>query len=356
MSQPWMIYGAYGYTGELIAREAVSRGLSPVLGGRNEQKLAMLAGELGLEYRAFGLESAAAVRRGLDGIALLLHCAGPFSATARPMMEACIRDGVHYLDITGEIAVFELAHELGPRARQAGVLLCPGVGFDVVPTDCLAATLKDALPDACRLALGFDTRGGLSPGTARSSVEGLAQGGRIRREGRLVPVPLAWRTRRIDFGDGEKLAMTIPWGDVSTAWYTTGIPDIEVYIPGSPKLVARLKRVNWVRPLLGLGMIQSWLKQRVDKTVRGPGAEQRARSPTFVWGEAANAAGERVVGRIKVANGYEVTVHAALGIAERVLGMERVAGHLTPSQLVGRDFAEMLPGSTSMELERQGAR
>ena len=351
MSRPWMIYGANGYTGELIAREATRRGLAPVLAGRSEEKIAPLADELGLEHRCFELGDSAAVREGIADMALVLHCAGPFSATARPMMEACIASRAHYLDITGEIAVFELAHALDEQARKAGVLLCPGVGFDVVPTDCLAAALKAALPDATRLALGFDSRGGMSPGTARTSVEGLAQGGKVRREGRLITVPLAWRTRRIDFGDGEKLAMTIPWGDVSTAWHSTGIHDIEVYLPASPKLVARLKRLNWVRPLLGLGPVQSWLKGRVGKTVRGPQAAQRASTPTFVWGEAGNTAGDVVTGRIKVANGYDVTVHAALGIAERVLAMHRVAGHLTPSQLVGRDFIEQLPGSGEIFIE-----
>ena len=355
MSKPWMIYGANGYTGELIAREAVRRGLSPMLAGRSEEKIAALAAELGLEHRRFSLENGAELRQGLAGMALVLHCAGPFSATARPMMEACIQQGVHYLDITGEIAVFELAHRLGEEARQARVLLCPGVGFDVVPTDCLAMALKEALPDATRLALGFDSRGGMSPGTARTSVEGLAQGGRIRREGRLVPVPLAWRTRRIDFGDGEKLAMTIPWGDVSTAWYSTSTQDIEVYLPASPKLVARLKRMNWIRPLLGLGPVQSWLKRRIGKSVQGPGEEQRAHTPTFVWGEASNPKGRVVTGRIKVANGYDVTVHASLGIAERVLGMQWVAGHLTPSQLMGQEFIEQLPGSTSIRIEDTGA-
>jgi short subunit dehydrogenase-like uncharacterized protein len=350
-----MIYGANGYTGELIAREAARRGLKPMLAGRNELKIAPLARELGLDYRGFDLADAATVRAGIAGMALVLHCAGPFSATARPMMEACIAAGAHYLDITGEIAVFELAHALDAQAREAGVLLCPGVGFDVVPTDCLAAALKAALPDASSLALGFDTRGGMSPGTARTSVEGLAQGGRIRRNGRLETVPLAWRTRRIDFGDGEKLAMTIPWGDVSTAWHTTGIPDIEVYIPASPKLVARLKRMNWIRPVLGLGPVQSWLKGRIGKTVRGPREEQRARTPTHVWGEAANAAGRVVTGRVKVANGYDVTVHAALGIAAHVLGSAPVAGHLTPSQLVGRDFVEHLPGSGAIRIEYRGA-
>jgi short subunit dehydrogenase-like uncharacterized protein len=354
MNRGWMIYGAYGYTGELIAREAVRRGLKPVLAGRSEDKLAALADELGLEYRCFGLEKAAAVREGLSGTALVLHCAGPFSTTAGPMIEACIATGTHYLDITGEIAVFELAHERHERARQAGVLLCPGVGFDVVPTDCLAVALKEALPDALRLALGFDSRGGMSPGTARTSLEGLAQGGRIRREGRLVPVPLAWRTRRIDFGDGEKLAMTIPWGDVSTAWRSTGIPDIEVYLPASPRLVSRLKRLNWIRPLLGLGPVQSWLKGRIRRTVHGPDSAQRERTPTFVWGEVDNAAGEKVTGRIRVANGYDVTVHAALSIAERVLELQRVSGHLTPAQLMGVKFVESLPGSSPMYIERDG--
>ena len=355
MSRAWMIYGANGYTGELIAREAARRGLAPVLAGRTAGKIAPLAQELGLEQRSFDLDDPAAVRAGISGMALVLHCAGPFSATARPMIEACLDSGAHYLDITGEIAVFELAHSLDARARHAGVLLCPGVGFDVVPTDCLAATLKHALPDATRLALGFDSRGGMSPGTARTSVEGLAKGGQIRREGRLVTVPLAWRTRRIDFGDGEKLAMTIPWGDVSTAYHSTGIPDIEVYLPASPKLVARLRRMNWIRPLLGLGPVQSWLKKKVDKTVRGPREEQRARTPTFVWGEVSNAAGEVVTGRVRVANGYDVTVHAALGIAARVLEMQAVSGHQTPAQLVGRDFVAQLPGSGAITTEAGGA-
>lgn len=355
MSRSWMIYGANGYTGELIAREAARRGLAPVLAGRREAKIEPLARELGLEWRCFGLDAPGAVQQGLAGQSLVLHCAGPFSATARPMMEACLETGTHYLDITGEISVFELAHGLDERARRAGVLLCPGVGFDVVPTDCLAARLKQALPDATRLALGFDSRGGMSPGTARTSVEGLAQGGKIRRDGQIVAVPLAWRTRRIDFGDGEKLAMTIPWGDVSTAWHSTGIGEIEVYIPASPKLVARLKRLNWIRPVLGLGPVQAWMKNKVGRTVRGPREDQRARTPTFVWGEAVNAAGRVLTGRVKVANGYEVTVHAGLGIAARVLEMTHAAGHLTPSQLVGPDFVEQLPGSGAIHIEAAGA-
>lgn len=210
MNSNWMIYGANGYTGELIAREAVRRGLEPVLAGRSRDKIEPLARELGLEARGFALDDVARASEQIKGHGLVLHCAGPFSATAKPMMDACLQAKTHYLDITGEISVFELAQSLDARARDAGVVICPGVGFDVIPTDCVAATLKAAMPDATHLSLGFDSRSGPSAGTAKTSIEGLAQGGKARENGRIVDVPLAHRVRRIDFGGGEKNAMTIP--------------------------------------------------------------------------------------------------------------------------------------------------
>lgn len=128
----WIIYGANGYTGELIAREAVRQGLKPTLAGRNKAKVEALAQELGLGYKAFGLDNVDAVSEQLQGFKLVMHCAGPFSATSKPMMEACIKAGAHYLDITGEISVFELAQSLNSQAEKADIVLCPGVGFDVI--------------------------------------------------------------------------------------------------------------------------------------------------------------------------------------------------------------------------------
>ncbi|HEY1078283.1 MAG TPA: saccharopine dehydrogenase NADP-binding domain-containing protein [Fontimonas sp.] len=343
MTTQWMIYGANGYTGELIAREAVRRGLKPILAARSADKLGPIAKELGLEARVFGLD--ADVVKGLRGVGLVLHCAGPFSATARPMMEACIQARAHYLDITGEIAVFELAQELGPRAKAAGVVVCPGVGFDVIPTDCVAAALKAALPDATHLALGFDSRSGFSPGTAKTSVEGLAQGGKVRRDGQLVTTPLAYKVRRIDFGAGEKLAMTIPWGDVSTAYHSTGIPNIEVFIPGSPGMIKNAQRANYIRPLLGLGFVQTLIKNRIGKTVKGPDESTRDQLTTQVWGEAKNAKGETRTARIKTANGYSLTVTGSLAVVDHLLKTTVAGGAYTPSKLVGADLVTKLPGS-----------
>jgi short subunit dehydrogenase-like uncharacterized protein len=350
-SGAWLIYGANGYTGELIAREAKKRGMTPILAGRSEQSIAALAGELGLEHRVFGLEHASGLRHGLAEVDLVLHCAGPFSATAGPMMRACLLTRTHYLDITGEIAVFERAIAHDQEARAAGVVVCPGVGFDVVPTDCVAATLKEALPAAIRLTLGYDSTSGLSPGTAKTVVEGLPQGGSIRRDGIITKVPLAHKTRRINFGNGEKLAMTIRWGDVATAFRSTGIPNIEVYVPASPRLVSRLRKINLVRSLLGIGMVQSFIKRRIEKTVTGPNAEQRGNAHMYVWGEVETLTGERRTARIRTANGYDVTVTASLGITDILLAGTELAGYATPSMIAGKDFVKTLPGSSEMTIE-----
>lgn len=341
----WMIYGANGYTGELIAREARRRGLTPVLAGRSEGRVAGLARELGFEHRVFDLEDNHSISQQLQGMSLVLHCAGPFSATSEPMIEGCLQAGAHYLDITGEISVFEHAQAQDARAKKAGIVLCPGVGFDVIPTDCVAAALKAALPDATHLALGFDSRSGFSPGTAKTSVEGLGLGGRARINGKITKVPMAWKVRKIRFGTEEKLAMTIPWGDVSTAWHSTGIPNIEVYIPVSERVVKSARLSNYVRPLLALSPVQSFLKRRIAKTVKGPSEAQREKLPTAVWGEARNARGQVKTARIQTANGYSLTVTGALAVAEYLLQNSVAGGSYTPSKLLGPELVGRLPGS-----------
>jgi short subunit dehydrogenase-like uncharacterized protein len=348
-----MLYGANGYTGELTAREAARRGLHPILAGRAREKIGALAAELRLESRIFALEPAPApaVAASLRDVGLVLNCAGPFAATAEPMMKACIEARAHYLDITGEVAVFECAQALGLDARAAGVVLCPGVGFDVVPTDCLALALKEALPDATHLALGFDARSSFSRGTARTMVEGLGQGGCVRRDGRLTRVPLGFRDRRIDFGAGEKLAMTIPWGDVSTAFHTTGIPNIEVYVPISPRRLARLRLLDRVRWLLRRRAVQRFLKSRVDRQPPGPDPRERAGTPTFVWGEARAADGRQRTARIVTANGYTVTVYASLAVVERLLDEQAPPGAITPARLMGRGLVESLPNSGRIAID-----
>lgn len=340
---PWMIYGAYGYTGALISAEAARRGLRPYLAGRREEAVRSLAERLNLPWRVFSLEDANAVRRNLEDMTLVLHCAGPFSQTSAPMVAACLETSTHYLDITGEIAVFEAVHRQDEIARNRGVLLLPGCGFDVVPTDCLALALKKRLPDATHLLLAFTASGRPSPGTARTMVEGLKFGGRIRKDGKLVRVPLAYRVQDIPFLTGTRRAVTIPWGDVATAFYTTGIPNIEVYTSMTDEQLKQLRKLRWLRPLLGLSVLQNSLAQTMGRRP-GPTEEERRSSRVAVYGRVHNTSGEQVEGHILTPNGYDVTVHAALAIVQRLLEGAPETGARTPAGLFGETLIEAVPG------------
>lgn len=345
----WMIYGANGYTGELLARAARGREQTPILAGRQEARIAPLAEQEGLEYRCFALDDVDTVAEQLQDVDLVLHCAGPFSKTSAPMLEACLKAGSHYLDITGEVSVFEHIHAQRQRIINAGIIACPGVGFDVIPTDCLAARLKAEHPNATELSLGFSTRSGLSPGTARTTVEGLALGGRARIDDQVREVPLAWKVRRIDFGQGPEWAMSIPWGDVSTAWHTTGIANIQVFLPTPRWFIWAAKAGNLARPLLGTAIIQNYLMSLVDKRIKGPGESARAKLPSHVWGEARNRQ-KTVTGRLHTANVYSLTVDGALAVREWIEQQTPAPGTYTPASLCGSQLVETLPGSGRIQI------
>ena len=351
----WMIYGANGYTGELAAREAARKGLKPVLAGRNAEAVGRLATELGLPSRAFSLDDPAGVAAELYGVKAVLHCAGPFVRTSAPMATACLGTGASYLDITGEISVFEKVLARREEARRAGVALLPGVGFDVVPSDCLAARLKEALPDAVELVLAFYAEGGTtSRGTLKTMIESMPHAGAIRKDGKIIPVPIAWDAREIDFGGraGKRWAMTIPWGDVSTAYHSTGIPNIRVYSGTPPATIRKMKRLAPLLPLAGWPPVKRFAQRWVERRVTGPTPEQRETSRVYLWGQAKNAAGRTVTATLETPEAYRFTAESAVAAVERVLDGKVLPGAWTPSRAFGSGFVEELPGVFVGELRQ----
>lgn len=336
----FVVYGAYGYTGSLIARAAVERGLEPVLAGRDRDRLSDLAIQLGCDHEVVALDEPMVLDMLLEDARAVLHCAGPFVHTAQPMVDACYRTGTHYLDITGEIPVLASLTQQDERAREEGIAVLPGVAHDVVPTDCLAAHLDQRLPDATSLDLAFEASGGLSPGTAHSLVEHIDAGGAVRRDGRIERVPLAHERSEIDFGWGndDRTVAAIPWGDVVTAYHTTGIPNVTVSMAMPPSTIRWYRLAGKLGPLLGTAPLQRLLHWLVDRRVEGPDERTRAETASYVHGVVEAADGQRAAARLRCPNVYRTSVDTAVEIAARVLDDPPESGFRTPAGVYGPDL------------------
>ena len=348
MSNNFLIYGANGYTGELITRFALECGLKPILAGRSAIKVEELAKKHHLEYRVFSLDETDRLDAALQEVDMALHCAGPFSITSRPMVEACLRNKKHYTDITGEISVFEGAAAMGKKAEDAGIMVMPGVGFDVVPSDCLARHLKDRLPSATHLSLAFYGMGRLSHGTQATMTMNVGKGGAIRKDGKITGVPAAWKTQEIDFGEVTKTGVTIPWGDVATAYYSTGIPNIEVFTVVPPSNLKMMKMSRYLGWLLATKPFQDYLQKQIP--AGGPSDDERAKGKTLMWGQASDLNGNRVVSRQQGPEGYTITAIAALNIAEKILAGNFTPGYQTPARAYGADLVLEIDGVSRQDV------
>ncbi len=343
-SNSWMIYGANGYTGHLIARRAAAAGRRPILAGRDASRVEAVARELDCPFRVFPLSSAEGISAQLRGVSTLLLCAGPFSQTAEPTIEACLRARVNYLDITGELEVIEFAAQQHQRAMTAGISLMPSVGFDVVPSDCLAAKLAAALPSAVELELAFTAVSPISPGTAKTMLARLGDGGRVRKDGHIIRVPVAWKTAAIPFPSGTRRAMTIPWGDVASAYYTTGIPNIQVYTALPTKQIRLLRRWRWLLPITSFSLIQWVGRQWIKRQIRGPSESEQASGRAEFWGRVTDKDGRIAEATMITPEGYSLTAQTALEIVRRTIAGEVGVGFWTPAKAFGGAFIEQFNG------------
>ena len=341
----FLIYGSYGYTGQLIVERALKEGLRPLLAGRNEKKLRPQAEQHDLDFRVFSLHDTAKLDSALLEVDAVLHCAGPFVKTYRPVAEACLRTQRHYVDISGEIPGFEALARMDTQAKQAGIMLLPGAGFDVVPSDCLAAHLKQRLPSARQFRLFLRGVGaGVSRGTAKSAVENMHRQGTIRRDGELVQVPPAWNVRERDFGRGYTKVVSVGWGDVSTAYYSTGIPNIETYFAFPESTIRLLRTMRVLGPFLYNRVVKGILKLSIDMFLKGPKEEARKKASVIFVGEVMGQKGERAVSKLITPEGYTCTALTTVEIMKRILRNELKTGFQTPSLVYGSNFIMQFDG------------
>lgn len=347
----FLIYGSYGYTGNLIVERALALGLKPLLAGRDAERLKAQAQKFGLEYRAFPIEDSAALDSALQEADAVLHCAGPFVLTFRRMAEACLRTKRCYVDISGEIEEFEELAALDEEAKRAGVMLLPGGGFDVVPSDCLSAYVAAKLPGATHLDLYIkNIGGGVSRGTAKSAAENMRRQGRIRREGKIISVPNVWEEKTIDFGRGKTRVVSVGWGDVSTAYYSTGIPNVTTYMSLPPAMVNFMKASRYLGGILYRRKTRDFLKWLIGKTL--PAGPARARNQSgfgLIIAEARNEK-QTVRAKLKTPEAYYLTALTSVEIMRRILAGDFKPGFQTPSQAYGADFILGFEGVTREDL------
>lgn len=342
----FLIYGASGYTGELIARKCKELGYPAILAGRNPDRIRPLAEELDLPFRIFHLEDDR-IQYHIKDCFAVLHCAGPFIHTAEAMARACIEAGVHYLDITGEIPVFESVHALDQKARKAGVALMPGVGFDVVPTDCAANMVGEKCKNATDLDIAFFSLGQMSRGTMKSALLQMPNGNRIRRNGTIESGPLLELKKTVPLAGKDRTGFSIPWGDVFTAGISTKIPNITVYsmVPGLPPFMAPI-----LRPFTGLlksQAVQSFLRNRIDSGAPGPDESTRNNEKSYVYAKAWNSADETDFAEVEIETmeGYRFTVESSVAALANLRKKKGLKGFLTPSMAFGSDFVLRLPNT-----------
>ncbi len=344
-TKTWMIYGAYGYTGVLVSEEALRRGHRPVLAGRSPDKLAPLAERLGLDYMAVTLQDEDNLSKIVEGFDLIFHAAGPFIHTSAPMVLACLKGGTHYVDITGEVAVFEQNLSYDDQARQQGITVMSGVGFDVIPTDCMAKYVADRVADPILLELGIASTGSPSAGTINTVLEHIPNGILVRRNGQLVRYPSGQGARRIRFVDHERTVLPATWGDLATAYRTTGIPNITTFMAFPDRTASLMRRVGPLfQNLLGIGTIRRLLQKCVERMVRGPDEHTRQTARCYLWARAASEKGDDAQVWLETSEGYRFTAQGGVRCVERIL-TERPQGALTPALAFGADFVLEIPGT-----------
>ena len=349
-SQLIVVYGSYGYTGKLIVSLCQRKKLNLVLAGRNEQHLKKQSEETGYPYRVVEGNDVEGLKKLVAPAVLVIHCGGPFRYTAQSMAAACLSTKTHYTDITGEYQVFESLAALDAEGKEQGIMIMPGSGFDVVPSDCLALHLKNRLPSATHLQLAFTmSSGGLSRGTKKSMTEGLGDGGLIRKDGKLTPIALGDKVLEINFGSFTTKTLCIPWGDISTAWRSTGIPNIEVYTGATDKMITNARRSKYIGWLLRMRWVKSFLLKQIDKNPPGPSEERREGGRSFLWGRVVNAAGKECISRLETVSGYSLTAKTAVLIAEKILSGNFRPGYQTPSMMYGADLILEIEGSTRQD-------
>ncbi|MBE9007925.1 saccharopine dehydrogenase NADP-binding domain-containing protein [Fortiea sp. LEGE XX443] len=345
MTAKVLLYGATGYAGKLIAETAKNQGVELILAGRNQSALMSEAKKLGFDFRVFSLDDSQAIAHSLQDVTVVLNCAGPFAKTAKSLVDVCLQTHTHYLDIAGEVPEFQALEARDMEAKNAGIMLLPGVGFGIVPTDCIAAYLKSQLPTANTLKLIYETEGGVSQGTANTVLPSLHEMGVVRKANKLIPSRPAEKKHKVNFGAGIVTAVTNPWrADLVTAFHSTNIPNIETYTVFPSPVSFLMSSSQYLGWLFSSSPFQNTLANLIKKLPPGPSAEERTKGKVGVIGIVKDESNRQITAKLIGPEAYDFTALSAVAVIKRILKGEVKPGFQTPATVYGADLVLEIPG------------
>lgn len=334
-----MVYGANGYTAQLIIKDLLKLNVKPVLAGRNKNYIEEVANQFNCQHRIFSVDDESKILENLSGINTLLNCAGPFKYTAKKLIDACLSTKVNYLDIEGEIDVLESIRLYDEKAKGKGIVILPSVGFDVVPTDILAKKLSEKMPDATSLKIGLkNEKGGVSRGTWLTTFEMLGVPGKIRKDGQIIDSIIGEKTFSIKQNGFKFYGISIPWADVYSAYYSTGIPNVGVYMYFPPALSFLRGLSKLLQKIFSNQSIKKTFSNIVIRSKFGPNKKEREKSTSIIIEKLSNDKGDSITEAYRFIDGYCLTASSASNITIRVNNGEVEPGVKTPSLAVGSDF------------------
>ena len=319
------ILGATGYTGRLCAHEAVRAGLQVRLAGRRREALEALASRTGADAVTV---ADTADERSLVALAessdVLLSTVGPYAVLGKPVVEAALRGGCHYLDVTGEVEFLRWVYAHDALARGAGLTFLPGVGFDGVPGDLLAALAAERLDGRVLEARVAYAMRNVRPsrGTARTMLGALQTTSRQPLWQAPFPPPV-----------GRRPALPAPMPEVVTLERSTGATVTQAYLASRLAPLAAPLAAPAGAALRALATTPAWslVQRAVDLLPEGASAESRARSEALVVAEVRSATGSATAWA-RLRDIYGVTATIAVAYAQRLLAGDLPRGVLTPSQ------------------------
>jgi short subunit dehydrogenase-like uncharacterized protein len=194
-----------------------------------------------------------------------------------------------------------------------------------------------------KIELAITGLGGSSPGTLKTMMEHLPKGIFFRKNGKLLTAKVGKNLRNITFLDKERLVMQITWGDLATAYYSTGIPNIKTYMALPKGLILQFYRYGkMIQKLLSFSFIKKGVQRIIGLTVQGPNKYVRYNKFSYLWAEVENSRGKKANAWLKTLEAYRLTGISSIKAIERVFNQD-IIGALTPAQAFGSKFILEFP-------------